>query len=118
MFKTANEADKISCRPVLIFSAVSKIYENKVVADQMYSEFSPSLSPNLSGDLKRHSCCTAMLKMVGDLRLSLANREADATLFTVELIKAFDFVCHALLLAKLRAYGFTDQVLELMRNYL
>ena len=117
MFKTANEADKISCRPVLIFCALSKIYENKVVADQMYSEFSPSLSPNLSGYLKRHSCCIAMLKMVGDLRLSLANREADATLL-VELNNAFDFVCHALLLAKLRAYGFTDQVLELMRNYL
>ena len=84
----------------------------------MYSEFSPSLSPNLSGYLKGHSCCTAMLKMVGDWRLSLANREADATLFRVELIKAFDSVCHALLLAKLRVYGFTDQVLELMRNYL
>ena len=42
----------------------------------------------------------------------------NATLFRVELIKAFDFVCHALLLAKLRAYGFTDQALELMRKYL
>ena len=101
-----------------ILLALSKIFENKVVADQMYSEFSPSLSPNLSGYLKGHSCCTAVLKMVGDLRLSLANREADATLFRVELIKAFDSVCHALLLAKLRAYGFTDQALALMRKYL
>lgn len=84
----------------------------------MYSEFSPSLSPNLSGYLKGHSCCTAMLKMVGDWRSSLANREADATLFRVELIKTFDFLCHALLLAKLRAYGFTDQAMELMRKYL
>ena len=100
-----------------IFPALSKIFENKVVADQMYSKFSPSLSPNLSGYLKGRSCCTAMLKMVGDWRLSLANGEADATLL-VELNNAFDFVCHALLLAKLRAYGFTDQVLELMRNYL
>ena len=55
--------------------------------------------------------------MVEDRRLSLDNREAVATL-SIYLSKAFDSVCHSLLLAKLRAYGFTDQALELMRNYL
>ena len=65
-FKKANEADKIYYSPVSILPALSKIYENKVVADQMYSEFSPSLSPNLAAYLKGHSCCTATLKMVED----------------------------------------------------
>ena len=55
--------------------------------------------------------------MVEDRRLSLDNREAVATL-SLYLSEAFDLVCHSLLLAKLRAYGFTDQALELMRNYL
>ena len=55
--------------------------------------------------------------MVEGRRLSLDNREAVATL-SIYLSKAFDSVCHGLLLAKLRAYGFTDQALELMRNYL
>lgn len=55
--------------------------------------------------------------MVEDWRLSLDNREAVATLAT-DLSKAFDSVCHGLLLVKLRAYGFTDQALELMSNYL
>ena len=85
----------MSYRPVSIFPALSKIFENKVEADQMYSEFSPSLLPNLSGYLKGHSCCTAMLKMVGDWRLSLANGETDAMLL-VDLINAFDSVCHTL----------------------
>ena len=73
--------------------------------------------PNLSGYLKAHTCSTALLKMVEDWRLSLDNREAVAVLAT-DLSKAFDSVCHGLLVAKLRAYGFTDQALELMRNYL
>ena len=37
----------------------------------------------------------------------------------VDLSKAlFDSVCHPLLLAKLKAYGFTDDALELMTAYL
>ena len=57
------------------------------------------------------------MKTVEDWRLSLDNREAVTTL-AIDLSKAFDSVCHGLLLAKLRAYGFTDQALELMSNYL
>jgi len=83
----------------------------------VYCAFAPSLMPNLSGYLKTHSCCTALLKMVEDWRLSLNNREAVAVL-AIDLSKTFDSVCHGLLLAKLRAYGFTDQALELKRNYL
>ena len=36
----------------------------------------------------------------------------------VDLSKAFDSVCHPLLLAKLKEYGFTDDALELMTAYL
>ena len=35
-----------------------------------------------------------------------------------DLSKAFDSVCHPLLLAKLKAYGFTDYALEIMTAYL
>ena len=116
VFKKADQTNKTCYRPVSVLPALSKIYE-KVVADQVYHAFAPSLSPNLSGYLTGHSCCTALLKTVEDWRLSLDNREAVATL-AIDLSKAFDSVCHGLLLAKLRAYGFTDQALELMSNYL
>ena len=116
VFKKTDETNKTCYRPVSVLPALSKIYE-KVVADQVYHAFAPSLSPNLSGYLTGHSCCTALLKMVEDWRLSLDNREAVATL-AIDLSKAFDSVCHGLLIAKLRAYGFTDQALELMSNYL
>ena len=85
--------------------------------DQMYDAFQWRLSPNLAGYLKGHSCCKALLKMSEDWRACLDRREAVAVV-TVDLSKAFDSVCHPLLLAKLKGYGFTDDSLELMTAYL
>ena len=48
-------------------------------------------SLNLSGFLKNHSCCTAILKMTKDWRRSLVNRES-AMAVAVDLSKAFDFI--------------------------
>ena len=85
--------------------------------DQIYEAFYWRLSPNLSGYLKGHSCCTALLKMTEDWRACLDRRETVAVV-AVDLSKAFHSVCHPLLLAKLKAYGFTDDALELMTAYL
>ena len=84
----------------------------------MYEAFYWRLSPNLSGYLKGHSCCTALLKMTQDWRASLDRGEAAAAVVAVDLRKAFDSICHPLLLAKLKAYGFTDDALGLMAAYL
>ena len=48
---------------------------------------------------------------------SLDRREAVAAV-AVDLSKAFDSVCHSLLLAKLTAYGFSGRALQLMTPYL
>lgn len=63
-------------------------------------------SPNLSGYLKGHSSCTALLKMTQDWRASLDRREAVAAVVAVDLSKAFF------------TYGFTDDALGLMAAYL
>ena len=84
---------------------------------QLYDPVFYILSPNLSGYLKCHSCCTALLKMVEDWRLSVDNREGVAAV-AVDLSKAFDSVCHSLFLAKLKAYGISDGAISLMSFYL
>ena len=45
--------------------------------------------PNLSGYIKGHSCCTALLKMTEDWRTSLDKRGVVAVV-TVDLSKAFN----------------------------
>ena len=67
--------------------------------------------------MKTHSCCTALLKMTEDWRSSIDNKEAVAAV-AVDLSKAFDAIDHSLLLAKLKAYGFSTRALELMSTYL
>ena len=55
--------------------------------------------------------------MTEDRRASLDIREAVAVV-AVDLCKTFNSICHPVLLAKLKAYGFTDNALELMTVYL
>lgn len=116
MFKKGDETNKTCYRPVSILTALSKIFE-KVVFDQIYEVYSSRLSANLSGYLRGHSCCTALLKVTEDWRASLDKREAVAAV-TIDLSKAFDSVCHSLMLAKLRAYGFSPDAMDLLTAYL
>ena len=97
-------------------TALPKVFE-RAMFDQMYEAFQCKLSHNLSGYLRGHSCCSALLKMNEDWRASLDRREAVAAV-AVDLSKAFDSVCHSLLLAKLTAYGFSGRALQLMTAYL
>ena len=62
--------------------------------DQICDTFHWRLSPNLSGHLKGHSCCTALLKRSEDWGACLDQRKAVAVV-AVDLSKAFDsFVTH------------------------
>ena len=92
-------------RPISILSSIPKILE-KVMYDQLYDTFKTHFSLNMSGFLSGHSCCTALLKMVDDWRLALDSKKVTGTI-AIDLSKAFDSVCHNLLLAKLRAYSHT-----------
>ena len=42
-----------------------------VVFDQLYDAFQPVFSPNMSGFLRGHSCCTALVKIFDDFRWAL-----------------------------------------------
>ena len=103
VFKKDEDTQKENYRPVLVLTVLSKVYE-KVIYDQLYNTFCRHLLQNLSGFLKNHSCCIALLKMTEDWRRSLDNRES-AIAVAVDLSKAFDSINHNLLLAKLKTFG-------------
>ena len=71
----------------------------------------------MSGFLRGHSCCTALLKMVDDWILALDSKKITGSI-AIDLSKAFDSICHNLLLAKLRAYGLNDDAIAFLQSYL
>ena len=103
-------------RPISILSAIPKLLE-KVMYDQLYDVFKSKCSLNMSGFLRGHSCCTALLKMVDDWILALDFKEITGSI-AIDLSKAFDSICHNLLLAKLRAYGLNDDAIAFLQSYL
>jgi len=83
----------------------------------MYDFAKLTLSDSLSGFLKGHACTTALLKMTDDFRASLDNKD-HCIAIAVDLSKAFDSISHSLLIYKLKAYGFTESAVNLIRSYL
>ena len=71
----------------------------------------------MSGFLRCHSCATVLLKMNKDFRASLDNND-HCIATAVDLSKAFDSISHSLLISKMKAYGFTENAVNLIRSYL
>ena len=95
--------DKNNYRPVSVHPAIFKLFE-KVMFDQLYASFASILSSNMSGFLKGHSCATALIKLTDDWRSALDEKK-ETGVIAIDLSKAFDCICHNLLLAKVKAYG-------------
>ena len=85
--------------------------------DQLYDVFKSKFSLNMFGFLRGHSCCTALLKMVDDWRLALDSKKKTGSI-AIDFSKAFDSICHNLLLAKLRAHGLNNDVIAFLQSYL
>ena len=74
-------------------------------------------SPYLCGFKKNHNAQYLLLKMIENWKKQLDNSEKVGVIF-MDLSKAFDTINHSLLLAKLKAYGFSSQALSLLQSYL
>ena len=66
-----------------------------------------------------HFCISqsTLLHLIEEWRTALGNKEAVAVI-SLDLSEAFDCIPHGLLLAKLNAYGMTEDGVALLRNYL
>lgn len=87
--------------------------------NQLYDAFNSNFSLNMSRFLRGHSCCTSLLKIVDDWRLALDSKKVHVTgTIAIYLSKAFDLICHNLLLAKLHAYGLNYDAIAFFQSYL
>lgn len=106
-------------RPISILPFVSKVFE-KLVSTQIsaYLDRFRLLSPFQSGFRPQHSCTTALIQLVDELRMQI-DKDHLNSLVLLDFSKAFDTVPHNILLNKLRHnFNFESNALKLIMSYL
>ena len=103
-------------RPVSVLPVVSKLFE-RLMQKQTNDFIEKHLSPDLCGYRKGYNCQYALLCMIEQWKMSLDNNGLAAGI-TMDLSKAFDTINYELLIAKLHAYGFNVDSLEIILDYL
>ena len=115
-FKKGNRLDKTMYRPVSILPSVSKVVESAIDL-QISKKFYDKKAGCLSAYRKMHNTQSVLVKAIEDWKLALDNGKYCGAIM-MDLSKAFDVIPHGLLLAKLHAYGFKSNCLELIADYL
>ena len=111
-----NKNEISNLRPVSILDTFSEIYE-KVIKDQLVSELDKYLSPFISAYRKGYSTQHVLTSLVEEWRERLDNNYIVGAIL-MDLFKAFDYISHDLIIAKLAAYGLDDTTLQLIFSYL
>ena len=101
-------------RPVSVLSCVSKVFE-RIMQKQFSKYIEKFLSPFLCGYRKGFNNQTALLVLVEKWKASLV-KKGYAGAILMDLSKALDTINHELLLAKLNAYGFDNNSLQIMQS--
>ena len=97
-------------RPVSVLPVVSKIFE-RILHKQMSLHVDRFLSPYLCGFRKGFSTQQALTSLLEKWKIVL-NRKRYTGAMLMDLSKAFDTLNHDLLIAKLHAYGFSEEPLK------
>ena len=116
IFKKKDNLDKENYRPVSILSHMSKVFE-RLIFKQIDNFMCNKFSPLLTGFRKKHNTQHSLLVMLENWKINLDKGNTIGAIF-MDLSKAFDTINHELLIAKLKAYGFSYNALCYMRSYL
>ncbi len=116
LFKKLDDMLKENYRPVSILPVFSKVFEI-VIADQLKEYFKNIFNKLLCAYRKRYGCNHVVIKLIEEWKAAL-----DINLFAgtilMDLSKAFDCMPHGLLIAKLKAYGLSDDACTFICSYL
>lgn len=116
LFKKNDNLNKMNYRSVNLLPIISKIFE-KLVARQFVAFFNGILDAKLSAYRKGYSCQHVLLYLTEYWRAALDDGENVCSVAT-DLSKAFDCMPHGLLIAKLHAYGISENACQFVMSYL
>ena len=116
IYKKGDNLLKGNYRPVSILSHISKIFE-RLAFNQISNYFESKFSTLLTGFRKNHGTQNALLKII-ELWKKALDEGNNVGAILMDLSKAFDTLNHNLLLAKLNAYGFSNNSLKFIQIYL
>ena len=97
-----------------MLSCVNEVFE-RLLRNQVTTKYDLGDGPMTYR--KHNSCETTLIGLVEDWKLAEDNRLLEEILST-DMSKAFDSLHPPLMLRKLKAYGFQDRTLDLLRSYL
>ncbi|MCG8048030.1 MAG: reverse transcriptase domain-containing protein, partial [Candidatus Thiodiazotropha endolucinida] len=118
IFKGGTKTDPSNYRPISILPTVSKIFEKHVNQHLMgYLNKYNILHENQSGFRQKHSCQTALIKLIDNWMECIDNGDVVGTLF-LDFRKAFDLVDHDILVNKLSLYKVSPLALDWFKSYL
>ena len=118
LLKKGDPLEAKNYRPVAILCILSKVIERVVflqIVDYMNSN--GLFHPNHHGFRAGHSTCTAMIQMY-DSWVQAVDKGELAGVCMLDMSAAFDVVDHAILLEKLKLYGFDVEAVQWFQNYL
>ena len=111
-----SKSDKTNYRPISILPVLSKIYE-RVIHNQLSEYFENILSDNQCAYRKGFSTQPSLMTLVETWKKATDDKNKFGALL-IDLSKAFDCICHDLLIAKLDAYGLKRDAINLIADYL
>ena len=116
VFKKKDRTLVENYRPISVLPTVSKIFE-RIMQKQINAYIDKYLSDNLCGYRKGYSTQSALILLIERWKKKL-DEKGYAGAILMDLSKAFDTIDHELLIAKLHAYGFSSNALQLILSYL
>ena len=114
LYKKDSRKEKKVTTDMLVFLVL--LYE-RCLYDQIYDFFENKFSKYQCRFRKGFNTQNALLSMVVKMLLARDKKEVCGAILT-NLSKAFDCISHDLLIAKLNAYGFDKNALNVIHNYL
>ena len=115
VYKREDPQNLSNYRAVTLLPAVNKIFE-QLLCYQLRDKFETIFENSTSAYRKSYRCETTLIRLVEDWKYERDTGET-VTVLSTDMSKAFDSVHPVLLLAKLKANGFSESALNLMKSY-